>query len=320
MLETGPGATLRHGWADGGEVRLHYVESGPVDGPPVILLHGFPEFWYSWRRQLPVLAAAGFRAVAVDMRGYNLSEKPHGRRAYTIDRLGEDVVALIRSLGCERADVVGHDWGGIVAYAAAMQSPERVRRLVVLNAPHPAPMIAGLRSLEQIRRSWYILVFQLPLLPELMMRRKDFSFAKRSLRSGAKRGSFSDEDLQRYAHAWARPRALTGMLNYYRGLLARSPRRALARMRPITAPTLVIWGERDRYIGIELARAPLELVPDLRLEGVAEASHWVQHEAPARVNRLILDFLGGGDAPGERSRPGDLERRAEGERVGRPPE
>jgi epoxide hydrolase 4 len=285
-------AELTHGEADvGAGVRLHYVEAGPADGPPVVLLHGFPEFWYAWRRQLPALAAAGFRAVAPDMRGYNLSDKPRGRRAYSTDRLADDVAGLIRALGADSAHVVGHDWGGVAAYATAMRHPAVVRRLVVLNVPHPARMIAALRTIRQLRKSWYVFMFQIPALPERLLARDNHSFAKRSLRAGTAPGTFSAEDLDLYAQAWSHPGALTGMLNYYRAIPLRTPRQTLAAMTPITAPTLVIWGERDAYIGSELAAPEPRWVTDVRVQRIPEATHWVQHEAPERVNELLVEFL-----------------------------
>lgn len=284
---------LTHGYAQVGEdVRLHYVEAGPGDGPPVVLLHGFPEFWYGWRQQLPALAQAGFHVVAPDMRGYNLSDKPHGRRAYDPYRLADDVAGLIGQLGLDSAHVVGHDWGGAAAYAAAMSHPDVVRRLVVLNSPHPARMSAALRTVRQLRKSWYLFIYALPALPEWLLARDDFSFAKRSLRAGA-RGAFSDEDLDRYVEAWSQPGALTGMIDYYRAIPLRTPSRALAAMTQIAAPTLVIWGERDPYLGSELAEPEPRWVPDVRVERISDASHWVQHEAPERVNELLIEFLRG---------------------------
>jgi pimeloyl-ACP methyl ester carboxylesterase len=280
-----------HGEAQvGGGVSLHYAEAGPGDGPLVVLLHGFPEFWYSWRRQLPALAQAGFHVVAPDMRGYGLSDKPSGWREYHTDVVAGDIAGLIGHFGVERAHVVGHDWGGAVAYSVAMFHPEVVDRLAILNVPHPARMLAASRTVKQLKKSWYVFLFQIPVLPEWWIAREDFSFAKRSLRAGA-RGAFSDEDLERYVEAWSQQGALTGMVNYYRAYLRRSPRRMLARMRPIEAPTLIIWGERDRYIGSELAEPESKWVPNLRVERLEEASHWVQHEAPERVNELLIGFL-----------------------------
>ncbi|HEY7961153.1 MAG TPA: alpha/beta hydrolase [Solirubrobacteraceae bacterium] len=281
---------VTHGEAtvDGG-VRLHYVEAG--QGPLVVLLHGFPEFWYGWRRQIPALAQAGFHVVAPDMRGYNLSDKPRGWRQYDTDRLARDIAGLIAHFGVERAHVVGHDWGAVVAYTVAMRHPEAVERLAILNVPHPQRMLGAMRSAGQLRKSWYMVFFQLPWLPERLLARDGFSFAKRSLRAGS-RGSFSDADLERYAEAWSRPGALTAMINYYRALLRRSPRRARASLRVIGAPTLVIWGERDRYIGAELAEPAAQWVPDVRVERLPQATHWVQHEEPERVNELLIEFFG----------------------------
>ena len=283
---------LSHGDADvGGGVRLHYVEAG--EGPLVVLLHGFPEFWYSWRRQIPVLAAAGFHVVAPDMRGYDLSDKPRSWRAYDAGLLADDIAGLIRSFGEKDAYVVGHDWGAAVAYTVAMSHPEVVRRLAILNVPHTARMLEGFRTLKQLRKSWYMFFFQIPKLPEYLIGRDDFSFAKRSLRSDSK-DAFSDEDLERYVEAWAQPGALTGMINYYRAALRRSPRKALAQMRPIEAPTMVIWGMLDRHLGSELAEPAPEWVPNVRMERIPEATHWVQHDAPERVNELLIDFLDDG--------------------------
>ncbi len=290
-MELAGGVDLRDCNADVGGVRLHYVEAG--EGPLVVLLHGFPEFWYSWRHQIPALAAAGFRVVAPDMRGYNLSEKPRGWRLYDAALLADDIAGLIRSLGGERAHLVGHDWGAGVAYATAMRHPEAVGRLAVLNCPHQARMLEGFRTLKQLRKSWYIFLFQIPRLPESRLSREDFSLLRRVLRTDSPTG-FTEEDLERYAEAWAQPGALTAMLNYYRAALRQSPRSAAARLEPIEAPTLVIWGLRDRALGSELAEPPARLVPNARIEWIPEATHWVQHDAPERVNELLIEFLGAG--------------------------
>ena len=285
-------AQQRHGDADvGGGVRLHYVEAG--EGPLVVLLHGFPEFWYSWRRQIPALAQAGFHVVAPDMRGYDLSDKPQSWRAYDTGLLADDIAGLVRSFGEQSAYIVGHDWGAAVAYAVAMRHPDVVRRLAILNVPHPTRMLEGFRTLRQLRKSWYMFFFQIPKLPEYLIGRDDFSFAKRSLRADSK-DAFSDEDLERYVEAWSQPGALTGMINYYRAALRRSPGKTLALMKPIEAQTLVIWGMRDRHIGSELAEPAPEWVPNLRVERIAEATHWVQHDAAERVNELLVEFLDDG--------------------------
>jgi epoxide hydrolase 4 len=283
-------AQLTHGETDvGAGMRLHYVEAG--QGPLVVLLHGFPEFWYSWRHQIAPLAQAGYHVVAPDMRGYGLSDKPQGWRSYETGLLADDIAGLVRSFGEQSAAVVGHDWGAAVAYTVAMRHPEMVRRLAILNAPHPTRMLEGFRTLKQLRKSWYMFFFQIPRLPERLIARDDYSFAKRSLRADSK-DAFTDEDLERYVEAWSQPGALTGMINYYRAALRRSPGKTLALMKPIETATLVIWGMRDRHIGSELAEPAREWVPDVRVERIPEATHWVQHDAAERVNELLIDFLG----------------------------
>lgn len=282
---------LTHGEVDvGGGVRLHYVEAG--SGPLVLLLHGFPEFWYSWRRQIGPLAEAGFHVVAPDLRGYNLSSKPSGWRSYDATLLARDVTALVRSFGVERANVVGHDWGGVVAYAMAMHEPLAVRRLVIINVPHTERMLRGLRTLRQLRRSWYMFFFQLPALPERLIARDDFSLLKRLLRADSA-AAFTDDELELYAEAWAQPGALPAMLNYYRAALRRSPAGVQRSLRPIDVPTLVIWGMRDRHLGSELAEPDRAWVSDVRIEWIPDATHWVQRDAPERVNELLLGFLDG---------------------------
>jgi pimeloyl-ACP methyl ester carboxylesterase len=281
---------LAHRYAHLDDVRLHYVEAG--SGPLVVLLHGFPDFWYSWRYQLPALVEAGFRVVAPDMRGYNLSDKPPGVRAYRPELLARDVQQLIRSRGEERAVVVGHDWGAAVAWLVAMRHPEVVERLAILNVPHPERFMRGLFTPRQLLKSWYVFFFQLPRLPEASLRAGKFAVLRRTFRTDPTRaGAFTDQDIRRYVEALARPGALTAAINYYRALFRRDPRRARADLRRIEAPVLIIWGERDRYLGAELAEPSPELVPNARVERLPDASHWVHMDRPERVNALLLDFL-----------------------------
>lgn len=270
-------------------VRLHYVEAG--QGPLVILLHGFPEFWFSWRTQIPALAEAGFRVVAADMRGYNLSDKPRGVKAYSTDILARDVVRLIEACGERRASVIGHDWGAGVAWTFAMLYPEHLERLAILNVPHPITMQRGLGTLRQLRKSWYIFFFQLPWLPEAWSRAGDYRLVRAALqRDPVNRAAFSAEDIERYVQAIAQPGALTATINYYRAFL-RYGARLRRRMRRIDAPVLVIWGEQDRYLGRELADPDPAWVPNARVERLANASHWVQNDQPTRVNELLIEFL-----------------------------
>jgi pimeloyl-ACP methyl ester carboxylesterase len=267
-------------------VRLHVAEAGR--GPLVVLLHGFPEFWYAWRRQIPVLARAGFRVVAPDMRGYNLSDKPRGIDAYRVPTLVEDVAQLIRACGASRATVVGHDWGGLVAWAFAMQHPEMLDRLVILNSPHPKSMAREIRKTKQLLKSWYMFFFQLPWLPEATTRARRFAGLLRDYeRDPLVPGTFAPEDRERHVAALSQPGALTAMINYYRALRRRGV--GVTRRR-IEAPVLVIWSDRDRYLVPELAESDPALVPHARVERI-DASHWVQNEQPERVNALLIDFL-----------------------------
>ncbi len=206
------GSGLREGYAEIGDVELHYVEAG--DGPLVVLLHGFPEFWYGWRQQIAPLVKAGFRVVAPDLRGYNLSSKPDGYAAYTADKLAGDIRGLIRELGAESAMVVGHDWGGTVAWTLAANHPEVVDRLVILNAAHPRRLNEGLRNPRQLLRSWYFFYFQFPKLPERRARRRHWRFFKRFLRDA--RPPYTAEEIDRYVEAWSQPGAAKAMIDYYR--------------------------------------------------------------------------------------------------------
>jgi pimeloyl-ACP methyl ester carboxylesterase/2-polyprenyl-6-methoxyphenol hydroxylase-like FAD-dependent oxidoreductase len=267
-------------------VRLHYVESG--EGPLVVLLHGFPEFWYSWRHQLPALSAAGYRTVAVDLRGYNLSDKPRGVGSYLLPTLARDIGRLIRALGSESASVVGHDWGALLAWELAMRDPEVVERLTILNVPHPERAKAGLRTARQLRKSWYIGFYQLPVIPEAYLRWGDYTFIRRALREGSS-GSTPD-DIERYVAAIARPGALRAGVNHYRAL-ARLAMREPNRSVRIEAPVMVVWGEQDPYLGAELAEPDRRWVPNLRMERVPDAGHWLHIDRPEIVNPLLLDFL-----------------------------
>jgi len=278
-----PGATHRR--VDVGELSLHYVEAG--SGPLVILLHGFPEFWWSWRHQIPALAQAGFRVVAPDLRGYNLSDKPHDVASYAIERLTGDVAGLIRALGQKKAHVVGHDWGGGVAWSFAMGHPALLDRLAVLNCPHPAQMMRGLRTARQLRKSWYMFFFQLPEIPERFMAANDYEALRKSLGTAAP----TADDVQHYVEAARRADRLHGGLNYYRAMMRGFLTGSTSRFQPIDAKTMVIWGEKDAFLGKEIADPGQKWVPGVRMEWVPRATHWVQIDAAERVNTLLVDFL-----------------------------
>jgi epoxide hydrolase 4 len=270
-------------------IALQAVAAGPAEGPLVLLLHGFPEFWYGWRHQLAPLAAAGLRLVAPDQRGYNQSDKPAGIAAYRLDTLADDVLGLADALGRRHFAVVGHDWGGVVAWHLAGRNPERVTRAAILNAPHPATLWRYAQGHpSQLLKSWYVAAFQLPLLPELALRAGGFWLLRRVLRRSALSGTFSDADLQAYCTAWVQPGALGAMLNWYRAL-----RHDAASLPPrrIGVPVRVIWGNRDAFLDRGLAEAGIALCERGEVFHLADASHWAQHEMAEPINRLLRDFL-----------------------------
>jgi pimeloyl-ACP methyl ester carboxylesterase len=274
--------------ADG--ITLHAAAAGPPEGELVILLHGFPEFWYGWRQQIAPLTGAGLRILAPDQRGYNLSDKPAGIGAYRLDALADDVLALADALGREHFAVVGHDWGGVVAWHLAARNPERASRAAILNAPHPATLWRYARSHpSQLRKSWYVAGFQLPVLPELALRAGNFAMLRRALIRSSRNDAFAAADWPIYRRAWAQPGALGAMLNWYRAL--RHGVRALPATR-IRVPVRVIWGERDAFLDRGLADAGIALCDRGEIFYLPDATHWVQHEEPDRVNRLLIEFLG----------------------------
>jgi pimeloyl-ACP methyl ester carboxylesterase len=270
-------------------LHLHVVQCGPADGPLVLLLHGFPEFWYGWRNQIAALAEAGFRVWAPDQRGYNLSDKPSRVRDYTIDQLAADIVGLIDAAGHETAFVVGHDWGAAVAWHLAAHYPARVSRVAILNVPHPRVLAqALLRKPGQLLKSWYVFFFQLPWLPEWLMRKRGWRFAWQSLRGTSRRGTFSEADLAVYEAAWSQPGAVRSMINWYRAAARYASQ--VGKTGRVAVPVHIIWGEKDAFLKRVLAQESLAYCDDGQLTYLP-ATHWVQHEEAAAVNELLLAFL-----------------------------
>ena len=270
-------------------VELYTIEAGPDDGPLVICLHGFPEFSYGWRHQIGPLVAAGFRVVLPDGRGYGRSGKPEGVDAYRLSRLGGDVVALAHACGHDRFHLVGHDWGGIVAWWVAAKHPDRVDRLAVINAPHPDVLWPYIRRHPgQLLRSWYVALFQVPGLPERLLAARDFAALRRILRGTSRPGTFSDDDLDLYRSAWSEPGALAGMLNWYRALI-RKPGKPVG---PVECPTRILWGERDPALSPGLADESLKLCRDGDIVWFENATHWLPHEEPEAVAADLVRFLG----------------------------
>ena len=289
------GCEVTHREAVIGGLRLHYVDAGSGDSewPPIVLLHGFPEFWYGWRSQIPALVAAGFRVIALDLRGYNCSAKPPRVSDYRVQSLVDDVLGLIDHLG-GRAHLVGHDWGGVIAWHAAMRAGTTIDRVVILNAPHPAAYLREVRRPAQLLRSWYAFFFQFPWLPEAIIRFNDFRSLRRMFRADpANREAFSEGDVARHVEAFSKPHALESAINYYRAAFRQGPTRLSNQIKQLDRPVLLIWGERDRYLVPELTEGLEPWVPDLRIERLPDATHWVQHDDPEHVNQLLIDHLMG---------------------------
>jgi pimeloyl-ACP methyl ester carboxylesterase len=263
------------------------------EGPDIALcLHGFPESRFSWRHQLEPLAAMGWHAVAPDMRGYGDSSRPHGVGAYRLKHLVADAAALFDAYGARRRLLIAHDWGAVIAWAFAMGQVRRLDGLVIMNVPHPAVFRAVLRhSWAQRRRSWYILFFQLPVLPELALRAQGARAIGRAFaRMAVNKDAFPPVVLRHYQANALRPGAATAMVNYYRANARRLGENAPSPM--IETPTLMIWGEADTALGVELTEGYAPYVAHLTLNRLAGVSHWVQQEAPDLVNAKLATWLG----------------------------
>jgi len=277
-------------------IQLHVVQAGPLDGKPVLLLHGFPEFWYGWRNQITPLAQAGFRVIVPDQRGYNLSDKPQSVKDYSIDRLARDITGLIDGLGYNRVFLAGHDWGAAVAWHVAATTPERLEKLVILNVPHPAVMMGTLRSgLRQVLKSWYIFFFQMRGLSEWLLSRRDYDGLLNMLKASAQPGTFNADNLEQYRNAYRQPGALTAMLNWYRAAFHAGIRRTKnpAEITPerINVPTLILWGVKDVALSHEMAQPSADLCVQSELVFFDRATHWVQHDEAEAVTHKMINFF-----------------------------
>ena len=269
-------------------IKLHYIDEGK--GEMVVLLHGFPEFWYGWHKQIPVLAQH-YRVIAPDMRGYNLSDKPANVADYKIETLAADVAALIKALGAEKAIVVGHDWGAAVAWAVAAFHPQVVKKLAILNVPHPAEMKRALMgfNLSQLKKSWYIFFFQLPFLPERIVGTEKF-FRDAFERMCMKKNAVSEADIQQYVAAYKQPGAIRGPISYYRAMF----RGALStpELPKIKAPVLMLWGEHDTALGKELTYRTKDYCENtFEIKYDPTSGHFIQHDNPQWVNEELLKFF-----------------------------
>lgn len=281
----------QHQFVETNDIRLHCVMQG--EGDLIILLHGFPEFWYSWRFQIPALAKY-FKVVVPDLRGYNDSDKPAS--GYDLDTLAADVYGLIQSLGYQQAHIVGHDWGGAIAWHLAHQFPQALKRLAVLNAPHPYRFVRELfGNMEQLRRSWYVLALQIPELPEWLVQQNLSRVIKAVFHDQAvRKGAFSSRDTEIYQAALEKPGVLRAAFSYYRQILA--PQQWLKGLgrspSPVNAPTLVLWGEDDAFLTQALTQGIEQFVAaPFQLKLVPNCGHWIQQEVPQTVNRELIQFL-----------------------------
>ena len=279
---------------------LHMRVARTGHGPLVIMMHGFPECWYSWRHQMRGLSDS-YDCVALEMRGYGETDAPAGKQNYTIEKLVGDAADVIEALGHQRATVIGHDWGGAIAWATALMRPDVVERLIVMNCPHPERMSYALRhNPRQMLRSWYMLFFQIPRLPEWILRRRNYDAVARALRDGTiQKNVFTDADIDYFRAAFRNPYSITAAINYYRAALrstfiARPGTNDWA-SRKISAPTLLIWGEQDFALGKELTYEMQGLFTGpFEIKYIPDSGHWVQQEKPDLVNQYVRDFLSAG--------------------------
>lgn len=263
-------------------IQLQIRIAGPEEGTPVFLLHGFPDFWFAWERQIEALAAKGFRVIAPDQRGYNQSDKPLGKTAYRQRVLAADIVGLIDALGYDKVNLAGHDFGGAVAWSIATLYPERIEKLVIISAPHLVATLKYVKiSKTQSFRSWYMIFFQLPVLPEYVIKLFNYRFFRKNMPK-----SLSVEQLKRYEEGWSQPNGIHTMVNWYRGLLGGMKEKEI-RYGIIDIPVHIVWGEQDKYLEAGLANLSLEQCTQGQVTIFKETSHWVMHERSDEVNSIL---------------------------------
>ena len=271
------------------------MTDGPETGTPVILVHGFPEFSYGWRKQVPALVAAGFRVIVPDQRGYNLSDKPKGISSYDVDILAEDVIGLFDHFGLEKVFLVGHDWGAVVAWTVALNHPQHLKKLAILNVPHPDVMTDFvLHNSAQRKKSWYVFFFQIPAYVEWFLSRNNFRNMARMLVGSGRKSTFTSQDLTEYKKAWSQSGAMTGMLNWYRAAVWRGLRYTFDKKssaRRVTVPTLMLWGKRDVALSHEMVEPSIALCDDGKTVLFEKSTHWVQHDEADEVNKNLIEFL-----------------------------
>ncbi len=277
-------------------INLHVMTDGPENGTAVILLHGFPQFHYGWKDQIPALVKAGFRVIVPDQRGYNLSDKPKGISAYDVDILAKDIIGLFDHFGIQKAKLVGHDWGAVVAWTVALNHPERLEKLAILNVPHPDVMVDFvLNNTAQRKKSWYVFFFQIPVYVEWILRKNNFEYLARMLTLSGRKSTFTEADVVEYKKAWAQKGALTAMVNWYRAAMRRGLRSAFSRnksnARRVHVPTMMLWGKRDIALSVDMAQPSIDLCDQGELTIYDKSTHWVQHDASEEVNQKLIEFM-----------------------------
>jgi pimeloyl-ACP methyl ester carboxylesterase len=285
------GIELEASRVDVGDVELFVVQAGPPDGEPVLLLHGFPEFWYAWRGPMARLAARGYRVIVPDQRGYAGSDKPAAVEAYNVERLAGDAAGLIAALGYESALVAAHDWGGAVAWELALRHRDRVRRLAVIGMPHPRAVLAIQQDgdSDDDGVAWYVVAFQLPWLPERVARLGNWRFLADALRNTSRPDTFSEKTLDLFRSAWDRDGAMTGMINWYRAAFRYPPSEPADWQ--VRARTLVILAPGDVFISSVMTRRSLDWIDDGRLVELERGTHWVNQEDPDAIAALLGEFF-----------------------------
>ena len=261
-----------------------------------LLVYCAHHYHYGWRKQIPALVEAGFRVIVPDQRGYNLSDKPKGISAYDVDILAKDIIGLFDHFGIQKAKLVGHDWGAVVAWTIAINHPERLEKLAILNVPHPDVMVDFvLNNRAQRKKSWYVFFFQIPLYVEWILGKNNFEYLGRMLTRSGRKNTFTEADVLEYKKAWSQKGALTGMLNWYRAAVRRGSRYAFSRKkspaRRVHVPTMMLWGKHDIALSSEMAQPSIELCDRGELTFFEKSTHWVQHDASEEVNRKLIKFM-----------------------------
>lgn len=273
-----------------GDISIHFVECGKLDGELVILVHGFPNFWFLWKNQFKALSEAGYHVIAPDLRGYNSSSRPIGVENYGVDQVSHDLLQLVDYCSEKRAvTMVGHDWGGAAVWGFAESYSDKLKGIIIVNSPHFDSFRSLYKnSLRQRLRSWYIVFFQLPVIPEAFLQFNRFWALRRVLKAGCLKGQ-SEEDVDRYVEAFSSPGALTGMLNYYRAVHAGNWSKMGGTH--VRIPVKVIWGELDAYLDRQLATPPKTLVSNATVLLLPQVSHWPMWDDPQLFNQALLKFL-----------------------------